>query len=45
MKTHEDAFLTSVQVGGEWLASRFDHFTPEEEAGCAPRAGLDAVAK
>jgi hypothetical protein len=27
---HFHIFLTSVLAGGEWSASRPDHFTPEE---------------
>ena len=46
------AFLTSVLEGGEWLASRPGHFTPEGCPGtlCVGdrvdhRAGLDALKK
>jgi hypothetical protein len=46
-------FLISAQVGGEWSASRLDHFIPGERAPVThwiggwvgPKAGLDDVEK
>jgi hypothetical protein len=51
MVVYLHVFLTSAQVGAEWLASRLRHFTPGERAPdshsiggwMGPRTGLDDV--